>query len=614
MANKYCNLQGTQKISESYHNINTGFDQVENDIEENKTKIHNHINGVSDRHDAEVITYSGIVPGATNVKQAIDNTRNRVEEIITTPSESVSAQEIIDARGGYISLGGRLDELESQMADAVYYVTPEMYGAIGDGYTDDSVAIQQAIDTGKTVIFGTKKYKIENPIFISNDGQTFIGNGRNFQYKIPNLIISGNGSVDILARRVTFQNMVFQGDIDNYPERLLLFGRASSTDANFPDKHSYENTISNCGFYGRVTDYAIIFSGAEVNKIINSHFSVGSTMGVVLYTHNKENKYQSSFFDNNNTEISCVLNTIRDSELKLYPINDSTNADKLKGIVVHDKVEDTMNLYDNIFFDTGNGDVVLDTLPKYFYIEIDKNSTQRICSITNCYCEGDYLNSSFIYAKTTDGTEKIGSIQVVGNIMQRSHNNEYAIIFENIYLENSYFENNIILNHPDIGGNGVRFHKIINSNIAIPEGAVNEGLNYIEELRGSILRSRYEIKSEDIGLVDRSIVISRDKVILANIDNYKVGDVKLTDITSQALKLPVLDYPLLSLNLPDGLLYVLSSGYIMSQINDDSVYFQHITTEQNTPQYPRIGYMRFNTSLGKPQWYDGSAWVDASGN
>lgn len=115
MSNKYCNLQGTQKISESYHNINTGFDQVENDIEENKTKIHNHINGVSDRHDAEVITYSGIVPGATNVKQAIDNTRNRVEEIITTPSESVSAQEIIDARGGKPALGARLDSIESQL-------------------------------------------------------------------------------------------------------------------------------------------------------------------------------------------------------------------------------------------------------------------------------------------------------------------------------------------------------------------------------------------------------------------------------------------------------------------------------------------------------------------
>lgn len=148
MSNKYCNLQGTQKISESYNNINVGFDQVENDIEENKTKIHNHINGVSDRHDAEVITYSGIVPGATNVKQAIDNTRNRVEEIITTPSESVSAQEIIDARGGYISLGGRLDAFESQMADTakirINAIDPPspLTAAVGDGIADDTAALQ----------------------------------------------------------------------------------------------------------------------------------------------------------------------------------------------------------------------------------------------------------------------------------------------------------------------------------------------------------------------------------------------------------------------------------------------------------------------------------------
>jgi len=173
MANKYCNLQGTQKISESYHNINTGFDQVENDIEENKTKIHNHINGVSDRHDAEVITYSGIVPGATNVKQAIDNTRNRVEEIITTPAESVSAQEIIDARGGYISLGGRLDEFESQMAEKAKDIVDlrEMrWGVRADGETDDTIkfeeALQYATDYGCKVLLPKGIIKITRPVVI----------------------------------------------------------------------------------------------------------------------------------------------------------------------------------------------------------------------------------------------------------------------------------------------------------------------------------------------------------------------------------------------------------------------------------------------------------------
>lgn len=48
------------------------------------------------------------------------------------------------------------------------YVTPEMYGAKGDGVTDDTAAIQAAINSGSVVYFGKKTYLIASSVTIQN--------------------------------------------------------------------------------------------------------------------------------------------------------------------------------------------------------------------------------------------------------------------------------------------------------------------------------------------------------------------------------------------------------------------------------------------------------------
>ena len=58
------------------------------------------------------------------------------------------------------------------------YVTPEDYGAVGDGTTDDSEAVQDAVDAGYAVYFASNKtYYLASAITIDHDCRLFGGEG-----------------------------------------------------------------------------------------------------------------------------------------------------------------------------------------------------------------------------------------------------------------------------------------------------------------------------------------------------------------------------------------------------------------------------------------------------
>jgi len=82
------------------------------------------------------------------------------------------------------------------------YVTPEMYGAVGDGVTDDSDAVQAAFDSGFNVIL-TYKYYCSKTITIPNAAELTI-NGINYNNSQllfgdnAQLIIGGNSNVNEL--------------------------------------------------------------------------------------------------------------------------------------------------------------------------------------------------------------------------------------------------------------------------------------------------------------------------------------------------------------------------------------------------------------------------------
>ena len=92
--------------------------------------------------------------------------------------EYESLKRIILDENVQVQLNNSINEIYSHLETIKYYVTPEMFGAKGDGVTDDSVAIQKAIDylvTGGVVNFLPKTYLVNTQININKPGISLRG-------------------------------------------------------------------------------------------------------------------------------------------------------------------------------------------------------------------------------------------------------------------------------------------------------------------------------------------------------------------------------------------------------------------------------------------------------
>ena len=74
------------------------------------------------------------------------------------------------------NIKGDVDRLSEEISKLSTYVTPEMFGAVGDGVADDTGAVQSAVDSGKVVMLSSY-YAITQPIIISKSRTAIYGYG-----------------------------------------------------------------------------------------------------------------------------------------------------------------------------------------------------------------------------------------------------------------------------------------------------------------------------------------------------------------------------------------------------------------------------------------------------
>lgn len=106
------------------------------------------------------------------------------------------------------------------------YVTPQMFGAKADGTTDDSTAIQEALNAGKYIVFPAGTYKISSTVYLGKDARK-----QDFVIDASAAIIQYTGSGNAL-------------DITNIRNCRIYFGTIRATSGTCVYMHSTDSTQS----------------------------------------------------------------------------------------------------------------------------------------------------------------------------------------------------------------------------------------------------------------------------------------------------------------------------------------------------------------------------------
>jgi len=112
----------------------------------------------------------------------VDGVHKKTPAALIEKTDNKSDSYTASSSTTYASTKALVDGLGTKQE--IIYVTPEQFGAVGDGITDDSPAIQAAINsliTGGVIDFKTNKnYLISDPLLLTYDNMKLNGNGCNF--------------------------------------------------------------------------------------------------------------------------------------------------------------------------------------------------------------------------------------------------------------------------------------------------------------------------------------------------------------------------------------------------------------------------------------------------
>ena len=305
-----------------------------------------------------VVKLNETVNVVNNLGLSFDELKKYVDDYISgLDIESVIAQKIDEMKesGELAEIINEeiFDELNNKL-DYRYYITPEMYGAIGDGVTDDTVSIQNAIDSllnenkNKSLYFNKRKYlisdtlkfyaEIDGTIFLNgctivcnmSDPAIYTAYDESHTFTNVHCNIIGPGQINCMYRATA--GIIIGGQNNNsiidkvLVTNILKYGIVCE-ESVYPANNTEKNIISNCQFYGnpnRVDDietvgiksdsWDVIIKNTLTFNLCTGIYVIGGAIIDTLHHYTNTARYTNL----NSFSKTCGINCFRAQISNIY--------------------------------------------------------------------------------------------------------------------------------------------------------------------------------------------------------------------------------------------------------------------------------------------------------
>lgn len=200
-----------------------------------------------------------------NYKQMMDSEFAELKNFVNNYFDNLDVQNEIN------------NKLDSMLNDGLIgYVTPEMYGAVGDGVADDTVAVRAAFNSVKGIILLSNKYRITSKIDINKDNLTIIGGKLVLDDATAEEFILDIMGSDILIDSVIFEHVEYVNALNNNSQngiRLSYCNRVTINNCDFIAKNTAINGILD--FYNDWKNVTIDNSRFVIDTYFNDKYHAG---------------------------------------------------------------------------------------------------------------------------------------------------------------------------------------------------------------------------------------------------------------------------------------------------------------------------------------------------